>query len=269
MYLLALFLFKSKRSIDKKAILLISFFMTGLLYSEVGFSEEFNENVSTSIEACEITLVNQDIEKRYQAIQKKLEQDFNNGLPKKLRTDLVGLRKDIDALTLQSFDLDSDNSQEMNLITQKTIDHLEKMISLLPQASGLAPKVRTQYVVPFTNINSLKADHQDCLMKIAIADAKSQINEKETESSENIYKKLTSELNQLNKNLYRLETTDVQKFIGLRAQLLLDLESYNKSQDQQTQLAQQLPQILNSVQSEIERLLPGLQLSKKYYSIVE
>lgn len=219
------------------------------------------------VEVCRSHLVNQDLEDRYENIQEKLEKDFNQGLPKQLRSDLIEVRKQVDALSVKAFDLNDDSSQEINQITQQTIDSLERIIGLLPKASALAPQVREQYVVPFTNISSIRAERQDCLMKVAIADAKAEIEDKKEVSSGNIYKKLTSELNELNQNLYKLETTDVQKFIGLRTTLLNRLEQYNKKPKQNSKLSQNIPEVLNSLQSEIEKVLPGLELSKKYYSI--
>ncbi len=44
-------------------------------------------------------------------------------------------------------------------------------------------------------------------------DKDSQNQEIKVQNSGNIYKQLTSELNQLNQELYKLETTDVERFI--------------------------------------------------------
>ena len=215
---------------------------------------------------CETSPVHKDIENRYNQIRKELEQGFNQGLPKKLKEDLTDVSRDIDKLSSQTFDMDSSNPQEINLLTQKTVDQLEKMIGLLPKASKLAPRMRQQYVMPFTNMNSIRAEHQNCLMELAIQESQNQ--KTPIKNSGNIYKKLTSELNQLNQELYKLETTDVERFIGYRSQLLSYLEKYNTDGVSTVSPSEKIPEILNSVQTEIEKILPSLQLSKTYYSIL-
>ncbi|MEM7646977.1 MAG: hypothetical protein AAF203_08715, partial [Pseudomonadota bacterium] len=136
-----------------------------------------------------------------------------------------------------------------------------------------APQVRDQYVVPFTNMNSLKADQQDCAMKLAVQQVKDEeTSEKaqESEKSLNIYKSLTQELSRMNDNLYVLQTSDTQKYIALRANLLGQLEQYNKKGGQTSfAFERELPKVLNSVQTEIEDLLPGLSLSKKYHAFAK
>ncbi len=219
-------------------------------------------------EKCQTTLVGQDLEKKYHEIQKRLESDFKRGMPKQLRTDLTRVRKDIDELIGQLFDVDDKNPQEVNHIVNRTIDYLEKMITLLPKANKIAPMVRDRYVIPFTNISSIKAEHEECLMKHAVAEVKE--SEKDLASSNepsiNIYRKLTEELKNLNQNLYTLQTTDVQKFINFRADLLYKLEKFNQKKGKGSQVTANIPKVLNSVHTEIERLLPGLQLSENFYS---
>jgi hypothetical protein len=240
------------------------------LASSLGVANDIPEVQNQILEKCELEITNNDIEKRYQNIQKKLEEDYNLGIPKQLKDNLINMRKQIDQLMLESFDLQANNSQEINSITHKIISKLEEMISILPKASQWAPKIRSQYVIPFTNINSIKAEHQDCLMRLAVKDIiDTDVNVKENETSENIYQKLTSELNQLNNNLYSLETTDIEKYIGLRNQLLIDLESYNKTSTPNQLVSKNIPSVLNSIQAEIERLLPSLELSKTYLSLVD
>ncbi len=218
-------------------------------------------------EACQTTLVSQDLERKYLEIQRRLESDFKRGMPKQLRTDLVRVRTDIDDLIGQLFDIDTNNPQEINHIVQLTVDYLEKMIGLLPKANKIAPMVRDRYVVPFTNISSIKAEHQECLMKNAIAEVKEKnIASDDGEASMNTYRKLTEELKNLNQSLYTLQTTDVQKFINFRADLLYKLEKFNKRSESGSQVTANIPKILNSVHNEIERLLPGLQLSENFYS---
>lgn len=227
--------------------------------------------VHAETEQCRALLVNQDIEERYQKIQKSLESDYKEGLPKQLKIDLMRVREDIDGLTSKLFDVNNRDPQEVNHIVQLTIDYLEKMISLLPKAHRLAPVVRDRYVVPFTNMNSIRAEHQECLMQAAIEDLqnKEPASKPEPESSHNIYRKLTRELERLNESLYTLQTTDVQRFISYRADLLKQLENYNRNQSAGDRITAKIPQVLNTVHNEIERLLPGLELSKNYYSIVD
>jgi len=233
-----------------------------------GSTEIISENSEDKI--CRAFLVNKDIEIRYQKIQKDLETDYKEGLPNQLKMNLIGIRRDIDSLTVKLFDVDYNDSQEINNITKLTIDYLERMIGILPKANKIGPQIRDRYVVPFTNINSIKAEHQDCLMQAAIEDVKNKKAEPDVQgASINIYEKLTAELEHLNKNLYTLQTTDVSRFISYRAKLLADLENYNKSQANGFSLTTKIPQVLNTVHTEIERLLPGLELSKKYYSIVQ
>ncbi len=217
---------------------------------------------------CQAIMVNQDIESRYKKIQEALEADFAQGMPKQLKTDLVRVREDIDSLTVKLYDVDTEDSQEVNHIAQLTIDYLEKMISLLPKATRIAPQVRDRYVVPFTNISSIRAEHQDCLMKAAVDQVKDQEAPADTgEAAINIYQKLTQEMERLNTNLYTLQTTDVQRFVNYRAYLLRNLEAYNKDQKPAQAVTAELPLVLNNVQREIEKLLPGLELSKEYLTV--
>ncbi|MCJ8277602.1 MAG: hypothetical protein HRT44_07500 [Bdellovibrionales bacterium] len=224
-------------------------------------------------QSCESFALNNELESRYDKIRKNLEKDFNSGLPYQLKSQLISLRSDTDEISQKLFDFSSDSDQEVNGLVKNTIDRLEKFIQLLPEITQNAPKIRDQYVVPFTNISSLRAEHQECLMKMAIEQAQNDEKTDTTDSSSNIYEKLTNELNSLNANLYKAETTDVQQFIQLRAELLQALESYNKQVDRapgsSQKIVKNIPKTLNAVQAEIEKLLPGLQLSKKYYSIVD
>lgn len=224
-----------------------------------------NSTDPKAFDQCQTSLVNQDIESRYKKIQDALEADYAQGLPKQLKTDLIRVRQDIDGLIGKLFDVDNSNSQEVNHIAQLTIDYLEKMISLVPKAHRIAPVLRDRYVVPFTNISSIKAEHQDCLMKAAVEEVKADKTlVASNESSINIYKKLTTELERLNNNLYKLQTSDVQRFISYRAKILEKLEDYNKNQGSAVAITNDIPQILNNVHREIETLIPGLELSKEY-----
>lgn len=225
-----------------------------------------SQTVNPQMAACQAILVNEDIESRYKKIQDALEADYAQGMPKQLKTDLVRVRDDIDGLSVKLFEVDTNNSQEVNHIVQLTIDYLEKMISLVPKANRIAPQVRDRYVIPFTNISSVKADHQDCLMKAAVEDVKAK-GPATDEPSINIYKQLTSELERLNSNLYVLQTTDVQRYVGYRSQLMRGLEKYNKTNKNASALTGEIPVILNNVHREIEKLIPGLELSKDYLTV--
>ncbi len=251
------------RSSSRKATWTLTLAITLLFPAHPGFAKAKPE---VSKNNCESVLINADMENRYDKIRKNLEQGFNQGLSKKLKENLIQVSQKLDKLSLQTFDMDTDNPQEINILTQQTIAQLEKMIGLLPKASKLAPKMRKQYVIPFTNLNSIKAEHQNCLMEIAIKESQNQ--DVKVENSGNIYKQLTSELNQLNQELYKLETTNVERFIGYRSQLLSYLEKYNTDGTSSVSPSEKIPEILNSVQAEIEKILPSLQLSKTYYSIL-
>ena len=248
---------------------LISLFLISPIFNSAQAQE-----VETIInqKACENFAVTSEIENRYAKIRENLEKDYNSGIPHKLKTELIKLRSETDKISQKIFDVADINTQEVNSLVKDTIDRLEKFIQLVPEISNNAPKVRDQYVVPFTNISSLKAEHQECLMTMAIEQAKNQVkDEPQIEEDLNIYKNLTHELNSLSNYLYRAETTDVQKFIQLRSELLSSLEEYNKSKEVSSpnKVVKNIPKTINAVQSEIEKLLPGLQLSKKYYSIID
>jgi hypothetical protein len=250
---------------------LISFFLIIPIHNQA-FAIEMEAKMNQK--TCENYALTSEIQNRYDKIRKNLEKDFNSGLPYKLRTQLIDLRGETDQLSQKLFDVSDINDQEVNSLMNDTVDRLEKFIQLIPEISSNAPKVRTQYVVPFTNLSSLRAEHQECLMSIAIQQAKDDAkNDDATAIDDNIYQKLTEELKNLNANLYQAETSDVQRFVALRSELLNLLESYNKEKDKSPETSQQvvknIPKALNAVQTEIERLLPGLKLSKKYYSIVE
>ena len=228
--------------------------------------ENTEEVLSPELQKCRSILVSQDVESRYKKIQDALEDDYANGMPHQLKTDLIRVRKDLDGLSVKLFEINSNNSQEINHIAQLTIDYLEKMISLVPKANKIAPRVRDQYVVPFTNMSSIRAEHQDCLMKAAIEDVKDRPINTDGPSI-NIYRKLTGELERLNKNLYTLQTSDVQRFISYRAKILRRLEKFNKNNGQAGHVTEDIPQIINVVHTEIEKLIPGLELSKDYLTL--
>ena len=251
------------RGSSKTAALALTLSITLLFPAHPAFAKNIGKTIENN---CESILINADIENRYKKIKKNMEQSFSQGLPKKIKENLIQISQKIDKLSLQTFDMNPENHQEINLLTQQTIDQLEKMIGLLPKASKLAPKMRKQYVMPFTNLNSIKAEHQNCLMEIAVKESQSQ--NIKVENSGNIYKQLTSELNQLNQELYKLETTDIERFIGYRSQLLSSLERYNTNDTSSASPSEKIPEILNSVQTEIEKIIPSLQLSKTYYSIL-
>jgi len=223
---------------------------------------------------CEDIIIGEDFDARYKKIKMSLEEDFLNGKPKKLKQDLIGVREQIDKLSLEVYELESKDPQEFQHFALMTVQALDTLIDILPKASDLAPKMRNQYVVPLTNINSLKADYQDCLMREAIEQAQEEIkNDKNINDAladrANTYANLASELNELNNNLYNLETTNIQKLVDYRAQLMLEIENYNKLSEKSNfefQASRQIPAFLHSVHTEIERVLPGLQLSKSYYS---
>lgn len=221
------------------------------------------------VSACESYIVNKDLEDRYDKLRAQMEKDYQSGVPHQIKSELVNVRKQVDQLMAKLFELDSSNSQEVNHITLQTISHLETMISLIPKANRMAPKVLDHYMVPFTNISSLKAEHQECLMKAAIEEAKSQ-NQKSmasNESSFNVYRNLSEQLQEMNKNLYRLQTSDVGHFIGLRAQLIKNLEDFNKQPPGTVNITSNIPTVLNAVHTEIEKLIPGLELPEKYYTL--
>lgn len=225
------------------------------------------EEVIERPDPCKRIIVNQDIENRYKKIQDALEADYAQGMPKQIKTDLIRVRKDIDGLIVKLFEVDTNNNQEVNHIAQLAIDYLEKMISLVPKANRIAPRVRDQFVIPFTNISSIKADYQECLMKAAVEEARSKPLAANDEPSINVYRKLTTELERLNNNLYTLQTTDVQKFISLRSKIMRRLERYNKTNENAIAVTGDLPQILNGVHRDIETLIPGLELSKDYLTV--
>jgi hypothetical protein len=216
---------------------------------------------------CQVALINQDMEARYKKLQNALEADYTNGLPQKIKTELLSIRSEIDALTVKLFDADLENSQEMNLIAQKTVEALEKMIGLVPQIKQMAPMMRDQHLIPFTNLSSARAEEQDCLMRAAIENAETETEIATDDGSINIYKKLTQELEQLNNNLYSLQTSNVQRFIGYRTNIISQQTLYNENQISGAALSVKIPEVLNSVHQEIEKMIPGLELSEGYLSL--
>ena len=238
--------------------------------SESGSEVEKEVAVAQSAnDQCRSQLINDDFNQRYTKLKKSFENDYNQGLPHQLKKDLIRVREDIDQLSSKLFDVNNSDPQEVNHIVQLAIDHLEKMITLLPKANNIAPIVRDRYVVPFTNINSIKAEQQECLMKLAVEEVQEKSPASMPESSGNIYQRLTSELEELNRNLYTIQTSDVQKFISYRAELLRLLEKFNKNPQSGVAATAPIPNMINKVHIEIEKLLPGLELSEKYYSIMQ
>lgn len=231
---------------------------------------EIATDQTATVTQCEAEIINKDLEDRYEKIRKKLELGFAQGEPQKIKSHFLELRKRLDKLNLEFYDIESNNTQEINFMAQNILSSLEDLLKLLPQATKVAPQVREEVVVPFTNISSLIADNQECLMKAAVLEAQKEITNSKVEiSSSNIYKKLTAELRDLNENLYKLETTDIQRFVDLRGQLLKQIENYNNNKSIDQQLSQNFPQMINSMQSEIERVIPGLELSKEYLTLAK
>lgn len=227
---------------------------------------ESNE-ISAQVAACETRFVSQDIEERFQSIQSGLEADYANGLPRQIKTDLIRVRDDIDQLSSKLFDVNKNNSQEINHIVQLTIDYLEKMISLIPKAHRIAPQVREQYVLPFTTISSIRAEYQDCLAQAKMQENQSRPLASASDKEQNKFHHLTVELEQLNNHLYTLQTSKVHRFITYRAKMLRQLELYNKQKVDGEKLTKQIPKMIHKVHQEIEKMLPALELSKDYLTL--
>ena len=269
-------LLKKFEALRRLFLVLITLLLTIPQFSAAQAMES-NDNQNTMTEnECQAFLVNKSIEDQYNKIRAGFEKDFKSGLPYQLKTKLVAMRSNIDLLSGKSFDLEFNNQQEVNSMVKETLDQLESFIQILPAVANNAPKMRDQYIVPFTNINSLRAEQQACLLNAEIDKIKEEVSnptmKEETQITDaNIYQTLTEELNKLNANLYQAETLDVQKYVALRANLLNDLAQYNKEQDPQIarQIVAKIPQSIHSIQSEIEKLLPSLQLSEKYVSILD
>jgi hypothetical protein len=105
-------------------------------------------------------------------------------------------------------------------------------------------------------------------MQAAVEQVKDQkAPETSLEGAINIYKTLTKEMERLNNNLYTLQTTDVERFISYRSRLMRTLEAYNEDKKTAVAVTQDIPQVLNNVHREIEKLLPGLELSKEYLTV--
>ncbi|MCB0376892.1 MAG: hypothetical protein KDD33_00240 [Bdellovibrionales bacterium] len=231
---------------------------------------EVTSAAAMNAKACEAFLVSNDLEEKYEKLRKNLEKDFESGLPFQLRKKLNELRKQTDQVSVKLFDIEKSSGQEINNLVSEAIGQLDSFIALLPEISNNAPKVRDAYVVPITNLSSLRADHQECLMKAAVENVKAHAGAEREVSSASVYSKLTEEMNRLNSSLYLAETSDVQKFVALRTDLYKALESYNKSQnpDDLNNVLQKIPRSVNGLQAEIEKIMPGLELSKKYFSIM-
>jgi uncharacterized protein (DUF342 family) len=104
-------------------------------------------------------------------------------------------------------------------------------------------------------------------MRAAIESAETETEIATDDGSINIYKKLTQELEQLNNNLYSLQTSNVQRFIGYRTNIISQQTLYNENQISGAALSVKIPEVLNSVHQEIEKMIPGLELSEGYLSL--
>lgn len=221
---------------------------------------------------CEALLINQDIEARYKKIRSGLEISFNQGQPQQLHNNLVKVQKKLDDLALNNLDQEFPSRQEVTHSLNLLLVQIEQLISIVPQLSDLAPQVRDRYIMPFTTINNMRAEYQNCLMQLTVESAKNEVaHEPSGESSSNIYSRLVRELDKLNNNLYYLQMSNVQKFVGIRAELIQIINKLTETPTNETNrvAGQKIPTTIHTLQAEIEKLLPGLQLSKQYYSLIE
>lgn len=235
-----------------------------------------NENMETlgtlpSDEQCKTLLVSADLEQRYKKLQNKMKEDLSSGVPHELKNSFIKVREKIDLLAVQLFELEEKDNQSVNQTVNQVLVQLEQMIGLVPKVNELAPQMRDQYVIPLTNIDSLRADHEHCLMQAAIRKVSEDSSDSgnDLESSFATYNKLTEELERLNNDLYKLQTTKVEKFIGLRDEVLQSLAAYNNGQKGPHQLSTEIPEILNILHRDIEEIMPGLEVPKVYYSLLQ
>ena len=223
-------------------------------------TEATSEAPELSNSQCEALAVTKELQDKYENLKKNIESDYSSGLPNQMKSQLTKIRTEADIINQKIYDLQNSN-QEINNIVADTINKLDEFIQILPSISNFAPKIRDRYIVPFANLNSLKAEEEQCLMKM-----RSQASE---EASVNIYQKLTQELQIMSNNLFEAERISPQKYIIYRSELVETLSNYNKNnrlEDAQNLLTI-IPKAIHSIQSDIEGLLPGLQLSKNYSSI--
>lgn len=228
-----------------------------------------NQVPSEKIVVCE-NRDQKDLEKQFDELRKSLENGFQQGLPAQLRGELVKSRETSDDLTLQVLDTHIENEQEINGLVKKMLDHLDEFIVLVPKVSNHAPKVRDEFVIPFSNVSSLRSETKECF--VAEVDQNSgEIKETATETTNiNKFALITDELNRLNHNLYEAQTISPQKYLSYKAELQEMIEKYNNSRDlySANQIKSRVPEILNNMQTEIDVLLPGFQLSTKYMAVV-
>ena len=214
--------------------------------------------------------IDANLNERFEKLRKSMENGFSQGLPAKLKSELLASRHRSDDISLQVHETHIENDLEVNGLVQKTLDHLEEYIGLVPRVATHAPKVRDEFVIPLTNVSSLQAENKECYKAEFSAQAEAVETTNDAKEANNKYALITDELNRLNNNLYEAQTISPQKFIAYRGELQAMIAEYNKNHDLKlaAQIKTRIPQIVNNMQQEVEVLLPGFELSSAYQAIV-
>lgn len=213
---------------------------------------------------CHSPIDPQDPVTNHSSMQAELQKTYNEGIPKKLREQLVAVRSQVDTLSGKFFSVNSHDSQTVETMIKATVRMLDQLIQLLPDMQSMAPDIRMKIVLPFTNINSLVADYIDCLNNVAIADTHKKDDLGGIKTMDNPFKDLSPELTELNTSLYDLETFESQ-YSRYRS----DFATIDEDGNEVFKISnlQQIPAVLNAIQLDIEDIMPALELTKNYASL--
>gem|GEM_PF-5422852 len=196
---------------------------------------------------CESQRVSNATQLQFEQLKQKLESGYAQGLPHQLQEELLGIREINDKLSMRLMDSKSAKVQELQEVLKMTIAHIEKFVAVIPKLAEQAPKVRDQYVLPLSNLEpvSLKC-HTESLT----------------------YQTVFKEIQRINSDLYSVQRLTPQKYINFQEDLqnLLNASLNDKNTKIAQEFQKKLPEVIHSLQTEVDRALPSFQLSAQYRS---
>ena len=237
---------------------LVVFLIVTLVISPC-FGEE--EKTATPVSTQESVSTGEEcVADKFSQLKQAMEVGFQKGLPAKLKQELSQARKNADDLAVETMDISGENSLEINKVFSQANKALGTFIELMPKVAAQAPQIRSEFVLPLASLNYLHAEKPQCDL---------QQDFEESIDFNDMYSIVNQEMKRLTTALYILQTLSAQEFIAQQTELNKLMIEYNQSQDSKyaKELLAKIPNIVHSMQQKVDNILPGFELSKKYYSM--